>query len=232
MATALTKQEIMNQACDLLSLPLFPVSRGSTEPRMFFDAVAAAVGVDPREYTSKQLLAEAIARRLGQDWDSSCDSRNEAASGGGTVTAEGLSRILRGLQQKGASEDQRFELRLGARMAREQLPRQRPTGADQPQRVTGTTMSFKRSAEVAEWVLKHAKGVCEHCSGPAPFVTKDGTAYLEVHHVKPLADGGADTVENAVAVCPNCHRAAHYSKDADAIGARLTDYVRSRKYQV
>jgi histidinol dehydrogenase len=47
-----------------------------------------------------------------------------------------------------------------------------------------------------------------------------------------LADGGADTVENAVAVCPNCHRAAHYSKDANSIGARLTQYVRARKYQV
>ncbi len=230
MATALTKQEIMNQACDLLSLPQFPVSRGSTEPRTFFDAVATAVGVDPREYTSKQLLAEAIARRLGQDWDSSCDSRNEAASGGGTVTAEGLSRILRGLQQRGASEDQRFELRLGARMAREQLPRQKPTGADQPERVVGTTMSFKRSAEVAEWVLKYAKGVCEHCSAPAPFVTKDGTAYLEVHHVKPLAEGGADTVENAVAVCPNCHRAAHYARDAVDIAKKMAESIRRRVY--
>ncbi|MGE8574311.1 MAG: HNH endonuclease signature motif containing protein [Burkholderia contaminans] len=24
-----------------------------------------------------------------------------------------------------------------------------------------------------------------------------------------LADGGEDTTENAVAVCPNCHRRAH-----------------------
>jgi 5-methylcytosine-specific restriction protein A len=232
MATALTKQEIMNQACGLLSLPLFSVSRGSTEPRTFFDAVAAAIGVDPARYRSKQLLAEAIARQLGQDWDSSCDSRESAAAGGGTVTAEGLTRILRGLQQRGASEDQRFELRLRARMARTQLPRQKPTGADQPERITATAVSFKRSAEVAEWVLKCAKGVCEHCSAQAPFVTKDGTAYLEVHHVKPLAEGGADTVENAVAVCPNCHRAAHYSAVASEIRARLVDYLRTRRYSL
>lgn len=232
MATTPTKQEIMNEACGLLLLPLFPVSRGSTEPRAFFDAVAAAVGVDPDEYPTKQLLAEAIARHLGQDWDSSCDSRHEAASGGGTVTAEGLSRILRGLHQRGASEDQRFELRLGARMAREQLPRQKPTGADQPERVIGMTMSYKRSAEVAEWVLKYAKGVCEHCSVPAPFLTNGGTPYLEVHHVVPLAEGGSDTVENAVAVCPNCHRAAHYSVDAAEIRDRLFGYLRKRHYSV
>ncbi|WP_409033890.1 HNH endonuclease [Pseudomonas sp. JUb42] len=25
-----------------------------------------------------------------------------------------------------------------------------------------------------------------------------------------IADGGLDTLENAVALCPNCHRASHY----------------------
>jgi 5-methylcytosine-specific restriction endonuclease McrA len=30
------------------------------------------------------------------------------------------------------------------------------------------------------------------------------------HHVKQLAHGGEDTVENAIAVCPNCHRKAHH----------------------
>ncbi|MGH8437576.1 MAG: HNH endonuclease [Pseudomonas sp.] len=32
----------------------------------------------------------------------------------------------------------------------------------------------------------------------------------EVHHKVRLADGGLDTVENAIAVCPNCHRQAHF----------------------
>jgi 5-methylcytosine-specific restriction protein A len=81
-------------------------------------------------------------------------------------------------------------------------------------------------------VLKYAKGVCEYCSVPAPFLTNGGTPYLEVHHVVPLADGGADTVENAVAVCPNCHRAAHYSVDAAEIRDRLFGYLRKRHYSV
>jgi hypothetical protein len=29
--------------------------------------------------------------------------------------------------------------------------------------------------------------------------------FLEVHHLTPSADGGADDVENAAPVCPNCH---------------------------
>jgi 5-methylcytosine-specific restriction protein A len=31
-----------------------------------------------------------------------------------------------------------------------------------------------------------------------------------VHHRVRLADGGDDTTDNAVALCPNCHRKAHY----------------------
>lgn len=33
--------------------------------------------------------------------------------------------------------------------------------------------------------------------------------FLEVHHVKWLAKGGSDTVNNVVALCPNCHRKMH-----------------------
>ncbi|MEY0334745.1 HNH endonuclease [Providencia rettgeri] len=31
-----------------------------------------------------------------------------------------------------------------------------------------------------------------------------------MHHVEWLANGGEDSVENAIALCPNCHREAHY----------------------
>jgi 5-methylcytosine-specific restriction protein A len=31
-----------------------------------------------------------------------------------------------------------------------------------------------------------------------------------VHHLIRLADGGDDTVDNAVAACPNCHRQRHF----------------------
>ena len=34
--------------------------------------------------------------------------------------------------------------------------------------------------------------------------------FLEVHHIKWLSNGGEDSVENALALCPNCHRQAHY----------------------
>lgn len=38
----------------------------------------------------------------------------------------------------------------------------------------------------------------------------NGEPYLEVHHVIPLSQNGEDTLENAEALCPNCHREKHY----------------------
>lgn len=81
-----------------------------------------------------------------------------------------------------------------------------------PRRVEITSASFVRNSDVIAEVLMRASGVCELCASPAPFIRKsDGSPYLEVHHRVRLADGGEDTVGNAVALCPNCHRREHYS---------------------
>lgn len=81
-----------------------------------------------------------------------------------------------------------------------------------PQRVVVTSVAFLRNADVIAEVLIRSSGHCELCGSSAPFVRrKDQTPYLEVHHRIRLADGGEDTVENAIALCPNCHRREHYA---------------------
>ncbi|MQA57643.1 hypothetical protein GDH07_30415 [Pseudomonas sp. MC042] len=72
--------------------------------------------------------------------------------------------------------------------------------------------TFRRNPDVVAEVLLRAKGACEGCRLPAPFQRPDGSLYLEVHHITRLADGGHDTVENALALCPNCHRERHYGR--------------------
>lgn len=70
---------------------------------------------------------------------------------------------------------------------------------------------FARNADVVAEVRARANGKCEVCNQDAPFLKKsDKSPYLEVHHKVRLADDGEDTVENAIAVCSNCHRKAHY----------------------
>ena len=105
-----------------------------------------------------------------------------------------------------------------------QLFKGEPEGILKPQQVSNSGNSFVRDPVVRAWVRKEAKGICEGCGKPAPF-EKDGRPFLEVHHVKHLAQEGSDRPSNAVALCPNCHRRCHHSSDRDAFTAQLYEKV-------
>ena len=67
------------------------------------------------------------------------------------------------------------------------------------------------NADVIAEVLLRAAGICEKSEMNAPFIRASNlTLYLEVHHIIPLSKGGEGTVENAIALCPNCNRRAHF----------------------
>jgi 5-methylcytosine-specific restriction protein A len=82
---------------------------------------------------------------------------------------------------------------------------------------TASVTRFNRNQEVVEWILAGSDGICESCDKPAPFQRFDGTPYLEVHHLRRLADRGSDWITNAVALCPNCHRQFHYGDGAEEL---------------
>lgn len=85
------------------------------------------------------------------------------------------------------------------------------SASTKPKQIQVTTTVYIRNPDVVAQVLLKANGICEACLQPAPFIKKsDGLPYLEVHHKKRLADGGEDSVKNAIALCPNCHRKFHY----------------------
>jgi len=112
-----------------------------------------------------------------------------------------------------AEVDEKFAASILASMQSSDAERQARLKAAPkfPRRVVTTTTVFERNPDVVAEVLVRAAGVCEACTRPAPFLRKsDGSPYLEVHHRIPLAQGGEDSVENAIALCPNCHRGAHY----------------------
>jgi hypothetical protein len=75
------------------------------------------------------------------------------------------------------------------------------------------------------YVLKRANGHCEACKKAAPFLRKDGTPYLEPHHIKRVADGGPDHPRFVGAVCPTCHRIIHHGEGGVKLNAELEQYV-------
>jgi len=116
---------------------------------------------------------------------------------------------------KGTVEDYRNDLELeisqsrkGDRKARLKRLAQAETTSKVEYRIEKV---FTRNPDVVAEALFLAQDTCGSCEKPAPFKRrKDGTAYLEVHHLTPLSQGGEDSVKNTIALCPNCHRKTHH----------------------
>ncbi|NVN06015.1 HNH endonuclease [Asaia spathodeae] len=83
-----------------------------------------------------------------------------------------------------------------------------------------------RSKAVRDYVLARAAGVCEGCRSTAPFLTTMGQPYLEAHHIHKLSDGGPDHPASVAALCPNCHRQAHFGADQVALNEVLLEQIR------
>lgn len=83
-----------------------------------------------------------------------------------------------------------------------------------PAKQPKTISDFKRNLAVVAGALARSKGRCEmpKCS-TSLFKKEDGSNFLEVHHVVPLGEGGDDTLINAAALCPMCHRELHYGAE-------------------
>ena len=96
-----------------------------------------------------------------------------------------------------------------------------PLGVEKPKEIISQTTQRERDALVRDWVLRAANGICECCEQEAPFESSDDLPYLEVHHIRHLANDGSDTVSNAVALCPNCHRELHHGKHKDELVENL-----------
>ena len=52
---------------------------------------------------------------------------------------------------------------------------------------------------------------CQITGNKFAFPTKDGTSYVEAHHLIPLGNGGADDAHNIIIVSAHIHRMLHYA---------------------
>jgi predicted HNH restriction endonuclease len=108
--------------------------------------------------------------------------------------------LEKGIKESASLDDEARRNRLSA-------------ASKKPELIQVISRAFRRNPDVIVEVLKRANGKCDQCGEDAPFLrAKDGSPYLEIHHWIPLAEGGEDTVENAGAVCPNCHRKLHFGQ--------------------
>ena len=78
-----------------------------------------------------------------------------------------------------------------------------------PSKRTTISETYERDEKIVRYALERSGGFCQLCEKPAPFKKKNGTPFLEVHHIDFLSNGGDDSSDNVSALCPNCHRKMH-----------------------
>ncbi len=99
-----------------------------------------------------------------------------------------------------------------------------------PKRGYVTTREFRKgSDQIRVYARLRAEGTCENCEKDAPFMDKNGQPFLEVHHINRLADDGPDIPVNVAAICPNCHREAHFGRDPSAFRERLRRRIHEKE---
>ena len=101
-----------------------------------------------------------------------------------------------------------------AEEAAEMTPRElrraaKKQGRRKPEYREVLSRQYERSEAVKRNALERAGGICQLCGKAGPFLDRDGRPYLECHHIVWLSRQGPDTLENTVALCPNCHRKMH-----------------------
>lgn len=134
------------------------------------------------------------------------------AGGWSYVIAPELREPFEVLGEENFRESEMKELKKALGRSAQDRKMRLETANPMPEQVFVRVKAFRRNQDVVAEVLLRANGYCEGCNQAAPFLRVNGTPFLEVHHVVMLAHGGMDTVENAIGLCPNCHRKRHYGQ--------------------
>ncbi|MBU3905184.1 MAG: HNH endonuclease [Nanoarchaeota archaeon] len=80
-------------------------------------------------------------------------------------------------------------------------------GIEKKDTVTGV---FKRDIQLVEFLKEYFEYKCIICH--KNIKRDDNKPYIESHHVQPLSEGGSDTADNIIIVCPNCHKIFHFGR--------------------
>jgi len=187
--------------------------------KQYYRALAEKYGQTEKAFEYRMQNVSYVMTLMGRDW---ITGLKPAKNVGAKVAAE-IEGLIAEEEGKQSLAIAAFEIEV--REARRKKLLNTPVGNLHPVAISSSMTQFQRNPAVKAWILQQANGQCEACGQLAPFNGSDGEPFLEVHHLRQLADQGSDTVSNAVALCPNCHREAHYGENSKALMVRLYERV-------
>jgi len=172
--------------------------------KQIYAGLAKRFGRTEKSYEYRMQNISYVYSLMGRNWVSGL----KPAKNVGSKTAAIIEKLISEVEGQILPSTAEFESQVILYRSKKTLPK--PDGIKEPEKTYSNVTNYARDPKVKAWVLKEVSGQCECCEADAPFTTAEGEPFLEVHHLRHLADGGSDTVSNAVALCPNCHREMHY----------------------
>lgn len=218
MANNWTEEELRASVVAYVDMARKQALGRSFTKKDYYRELAEQFGRTEKSYEYRMQNISYVFSLQGRDWVVGLKpARNVGAN-----VIQVLERVLADVEGQSVSSTSAFHVAVNEAKKKQTA---KPTGNAKPPATSASVTQFVRDAKVVAWVLKEADGTCESCDLPAPFLKEDGTPYLEVHHIQRLADGGPDTVENAVAICPNCHMRLHYGENKKALAQALREKI-------
>ncbi|OYR47840.1 HNH endonuclease [Halorubrum sp. Eb13] len=167
-----------------------------------------------------KMRAETTIRESDTESGDDGTSQQEPQDGTKSRASKDVGTVSSGADSEDKAPDDERDLNLP------ELRREAQAGAVEEVPAEATTapsesVEYNRSREVKRYVKTRAAGICEGCGSPAPFTSKTGEPYLHAHHVNELSDGGTDTIDTVIALCPNCHYRVHDGADGEQYNKRL-----------
>ena len=173
----------------------------------YYEKLNESYGRTLKAYEYRMQNISYVFSLMGRDWISGLNPKENV----GRNVIEVIERSIQKLENSKNPPIAKFEYEVRKIRKSKDIPL--PPGSKTPNKSVTKSTSYSRDPHVVAWILMKSRGHCECCDKPAPFKKSDRDFYLEVHHLKQLADNGSDTVTNALAVCPNCHRELHYGEN-------------------
>jgi len=177
--------------------------------KIYYTTLASKFGRSEKAYEYRMQNISYVYSLMGRKWLSGL---KPAKNVGARVAGE-LEELINKIEGTNSIPVAEFESKVN--ILQQKKNKIQPSGNKKPRKLIAKVTQYIRDPEVAAWVLNEADGICENCNNKAPFFKEDATPFLEVHHLRRLADDGSDMISNAIAVCPNCHRELHYGINRD-----------------
>lgn len=198
---------------------------GTNVKSEIYAELAAKFGRTTKAYEYRMQNISAVFDAMGRPWVAGLKPAKNMGYRVGAL----IERLISEVEGDQTRRAQFLAEQVRAEYIVDALPK--PDGVKQPKHIFSLTKQIERDPKVKAWVLRAADGRCECCGQLVPFTDDNGMAFLEVHHLRQLADGGSDRVENAVAICPNCHRELHFGSQRSHLYKKLYDSIARLEFE-